>query len=91
MEVIGKYRLLGKLAEGGMAEVFLAQVEGPGGFLKPVVVKRVLPELSRDQSFVSMFMSEAKLVAQLNHPNIVQVYDFGLHEGSYFLVMEYVD
>ena len=91
MNNIGKYRLVRKLAEGGMAEVFLAQVEGPGGFMKPVVVKRVLPELSRDRSFIAMFMSEAKLVAQLNHPNIVQVFDFGLHEGSYFLVMEYVD
>ena len=91
MEAIGKYRLVRKLAEGGMAEVFLAQVEGPGGFQKPVVVKRVLPELSKDQQFVAMFLSEAKLVAQLNHPNIVQVFYFGFDRGSYYLVMEYVD
>ena len=84
-------QIIRKLAEGGMAEVFLAQVEGPGGFQKPVVVKRVLPELSKDQQFVAMFLSEAKLVAQLNHPNIVSVYDWGTYQNTYFMAMEYVE
>jgi serine/threonine-protein kinase len=88
---VGKYQLLGKLASGGMAEVYLAKAAGPRGFEKTLVVKRVLPHLAEDPSFVEMFFSEARLAALLNHPNIVQIFDFGEAEGAYFLAMEYID
>lgn len=89
--VLGKYQLVRKLASGGMAEVFLARAAGPMGFEKQVVVKRILPHLADEQNFISMFLSEARLAAQLNHPNVVQVFDFGETDGSYFLVMEFID
>jgi serine/threonine-protein kinase len=88
---IDKYRLLRKLATGGMAEVYLAQAAGPAGFQKTLVLKRILPHLAEDQAFVEMFLNEARLAALLNHPNIVQIYDLGEAEGSYFIAMEYVD
>ena len=88
---VGKYQLLHKLASGGMAEVFLAKAAGPQGFEKTLVVKRVLPHLVEDPSFVEMFFSEARLAALLNHPNIVQIFDFGESGGTYFLAMEYID
>ncbi|WP_342377690.1 protein kinase [Myxococcus stipitatus] len=88
---VGKYQLIRKLATGGMAEVFLAKAEGPGGFEKTLVLKRILPHLVEDPSFVEMFLEEAKLVAQLNHPNVVQIFDFGESEGTYFLAMELID
>ncbi|WP_163993502.1 serine/threonine protein kinase [Pyxidicoccus caerfyrddinensis] len=88
---VGKYQLIRKLAVGGMAEVFLAKAEGPGGFEKTLVLKRILPHLVEDASFVEMFLGEARLVAGLNHPHIVQIFDFGEAEGTYFLAMEYID
>jgi serine/threonine protein kinase len=88
---LGRYTLLRKLAVGGMAEVFLARANGPGGFAKRLVVKRVLPHLVEDPRFVEMFLSEATLAAQLNHPNVVQIFDFGEIEGQYYLAMEYID
>ena len=88
---LGKYQLLRKLATGGMAEVFLAKTDGPMGFEKLLVIKRILPHLAEDPQFVEMFLGEAKLAAQLNHPNLVQLFDFGEAEGSYFIAMEYID
>ena len=87
----GKYQLIRKLATGGMAEVFLARAAGPMGFEKTVVVKRILPHLADQDNFISMFLSEARLAAQLNHPNVVQVFDFGEADGVFFLVMELID
>ncbi|KFE71194.1 serine/threonine protein kinase [Hyalangium minutum] len=86
-----KYQLIQKLATGGMAEVFLAKSAGPMGFEKSLVVKRILPHLATESSFVDMFLSEARLAAQLNHPNIVQIFDFGEADGTYFIAMEYID
>jgi serine/threonine-protein kinase len=88
---LGKYQLIRKLAVGGMAEVYLAKAAGPGGFEKTLVLKRILPHLVEDASFVEMFLEEARLAAGLNHPHIVQIFDFGESEGSYFLAMEYID
>jgi len=88
---LGKYELVRPIATGGMAEVFLAKTEGPMGFAKTVVVKRIRPHLLEDPTFVEMFLGEAKLAAQLNHPNIVQIFDFGEAEGAYYIAMEYVD
>ncbi len=90
MEQIGRYAVERLLARGGMAEVYLGKAEGPGGFSKVVVIKRILPELAEDPAFVEMFLSEARLAATLSHPNVVQVFDFGEHGGQYFLAMEYI-
>lgn len=88
---LGRYELLDLLGTGGMAEVFRARCSGPGGFQRTVVVKRILPAHGRDQAFVKMFVSEAKILGMLHHPNVVQVYDFGESDGVLFLVLEYVD
>ncbi|QSQ27908.1 protein kinase [Pyxidicoccus parkwayensis] len=88
---LGKYQLVRKLASGGMAEVFLAKAAGPMGFEKTLVLKRILPHLAEDPAFVEMFLGEAKLAAQLEHPNVVQIFDFGEAEGSFFLAMELID
>ncbi|KFE63159.1 serine/threonine protein kinase [Hyalangium minutum] len=87
----GKYRLVKKLATGGMAEVFLAKAAGPMGFEKNLVIKRILPHLAEDPRFVEMFLAEARLAALLNHPNIVQIFDFGEFEETYYLAMEFID
>jgi eukaryotic-like serine/threonine-protein kinase len=88
---MGRYRLIRKLANGGMAEVFLARVEGPLGFEKRLVLKRLLPHLAEDPEYLGMFLDEARLVARLEHPNLVQLFDFGEEAGRYYLAMEYVD
>jgi serine/threonine-protein kinase len=88
---LGRYHLVRKIATGGMAEVFLAKVMGPGGFEKSMVIKRILPNLAKDPEFVAMFLQEARLAAQFGHPAVVQIFDFGEVNGSYFLAMEYVD
>jgi len=86
----GKYLLQRKLAEGGMAEVFLARQGGVEGFEKPVVIKRILPRLSGQQHFVDMFLNEAKVAARLSHPALCQVFDFGRVDGQYFIAMEFI-
>ena len=86
----GKYQLIDLIARGGMAEVYKAKSHGVEGFEKLVVIKRILPELSRDAAFVDMFINEAKIAVTLNHANIVQVFDLGRSEDSYFIAMEYV-
>jgi serine/threonine protein kinase/predicted ATPase len=92
----GRYRLLERLGQGGMAEVFKAKSYGVEGFEKILVIKRILPELSRRQDFVDMFVHEAKLAVRLSHANIVQVFDLGkapTAEGqpdAYYIAMEYV-
>jgi serine/threonine protein kinase len=86
----GKYRLIDRIAVGGMAEIFLAnQVDGEG-LETPVVIKRIRPHLSKHATFVKMFLNEARLAAQLNHPNIVQIHDLGKIGESYFIAMEYI-
>jgi serine/threonine protein kinase len=86
----GPYRLLARVAVGGMAEVFKAKRSGVEGFEKVVAVKRILPHLSDNKEFVDMFVDEAKMVAGLTHPNIVQIFDLGRIEKSYYIAMEYV-
>jgi serine/threonine protein kinase len=87
---IGQYQLLQKIDLGGMAEIFRARRVGPHGFEKIVAIKIILPHLSSDREFVAMFSSEAKVTAQLQHPNIVQIYDFGRDDDTYFIAMEYI-
>jgi eukaryotic-like serine/threonine-protein kinase len=86
-----RYRVLEKIAAGGMAEVFRAESAGLEGFKKTVAIKRVLPHLSEKKQFIGMFLDEARLSAHLNHSNCVQVFDIGVGDNTYFIVMEYVD
>jgi serine/threonine protein kinase len=100
-ETFGRYRLIERLGQGGMAEVFKAKSFGVEGFEKTLVIKRILPELAESQEFVDMFVHEAKLAVRLSHANIVQVFDLGIatqsngpgptQAGSYYMAMELVN
>src|SRR5258708_25918108 len=87
----GRFRLTERIGIGGMAEVFRAVVKGPQGWERELVVKRILPQLSGNSEFTKMFIREAKISALLVHPNIVQTFEFGEAEGTYFIAMEGVD
>lgn len=90
--VLGRYALQGKLAAGGMAEIWLARALGPDGFSKQVVVKRILPQLGTDPTVEALFKAEARVAARLDHPNLLHVFDFGReNDGALVLVMELVD
>lgn len=91
LEEFGNYYLLEKIAVGGMAELFKARQRGVHNFEKIVAIKRILPHLSDNDEFVRMFIDEAKLAAQLTHPNIVQIFDLGKAGGFYYIAMEFVD
>lgn len=86
----GRYILQEKLVTGGMAQLFKAKMTGSEGFGKPVVIKQILPHLAQEKDLVSSFINEAKLAALLQHPNIVQICDFGEMDESYFISMEYL-
>ncbi|MEM9072756.1 MAG: serine/threonine-protein kinase [Myxococcota bacterium] len=88
---IGRYEVLALLATGGMAEVFLARLKGAVGFQRAVVIKRMLPQLARDEEFRDMFVDEARIVARLSHPNIVHVHELISNDNELYLVMEYLE
>jgi len=88
---LGPYLIDEELAEGGMARVFRARLRGLGGFEKQLVIKQIKPELARDARFVELFVREANTLVALSHPHIVQVYELGAAEGTYYLSMEYVE
>ena len=90
MSSFGPYTLIRRLAVGGMAEIFLAKRDAPGGAAKVVALKHILPHLAGARDFVEMFLDESRIAAGLSHPNIVRISDLGEHDGSYFLAMEYV-
>lgn len=87
----GRYLLVEELAAGGMGQVYRAMLRGGPGFEKEVALKRVLRELGEDDEFVMRFGDEARIASTLSHGNIVQVFDFGEHEGEFYLAMEFVD
>ena len=87
----GQYVMIDKIATGGMAEVWKARMRGVEGFQKTVAIKKILPHLSDNQDFIEMFVDEAKLAAQLNHNNIIHIYDLGKIQNSYYIAMEYID
>src|SRR6187549_1405263 len=87
----GKYFLTEKLATGGMAEIFLGKLIGPGGFEKQLVIKQIHPALSGQRHFVDLFVAEAKTLVSLAHGNIVPVYELGVVDDTYFIAMEYID
>jgi eukaryotic-like serine/threonine-protein kinase len=87
----GKYMLVRKLAAGGMGEVFLAKQQGPEGFEKFLVIKRILSHHTDNPDYVDMFFAEARLAAKMSHSNIVQIFEMGEIDGAYFIAMEYVN
>ena len=91
LEQFGNYELLEKVAVGGMAELFKARERGGAEAGRIVAIKRILPHLSDNDEFVRMFIEEAKLAAQLDHPNIVQIYDMGKAGGSFYIAMAFID
>ncbi|GHG72574.1 serine/threonine-protein kinase [Comamonas sp. JC664] len=89
IETYGRYQLLKRLATGGMAQIYLARPQGADPD-KRVVVKRILPHLAENDDFVKMFLDEARIAARLNHPNVVQIFDLGAQDDSFFIAMEYI-
>jgi serine/threonine protein kinase len=90
LERFGKYLLMKQIAEGGMGEVFLARQRGLADVERMVVLKRIRPSLRDDDKFETLFLSEARITARLNHPNVVQLYEFGRIDESYFLTFEQI-
>ncbi|HEX9295256.1 MAG TPA: protein kinase [Polyangiaceae bacterium] len=88
--VLGRYRIVHRLATGGMGVIYLARSEGAKGFIKPVVIKRILPHLVGDEGLVGMFAREARIMSNLSHPGIVGILDFAEEQGAYLMVLEYV-
>jgi serine/threonine-protein kinase len=88
---IGRYQILDRLAIGGMAELFKATLTGDHGFEKLVAIKKILPHLANDRSFVEMFIDEARITAQLDHRHIVQVFELGTDADTPYIAMQYVD
>ena len=86
----GKYLILGRIAVGGMAELYQAKITSVEGFEKLVAIKKILPHLTQEKNLVDMFIDEAKLAAMLTHQNVVQIYDLGSLEGAYYIAMEYI-
>ena len=89
--LFGKYYLLELINVGGMAEVFKAKMFGVEGFEKIVAIKRILPEVAEDAEFIKMFVDEAKIAVKLQHPNVVQIFELGKIDGSYFIAMELIN
>lgn len=88
--VLGRYRIVQALARGGMGVVYLARTEGAAGFTRPVVIKRIIPDLAEDEATGQSFVREARILANLQHPGIVNVIDFDEEDGAYVMVLEYV-
>jgi serine/threonine protein kinase len=91
MDRIGPYLLQQKIARGGMAELFLADYLRRDGFKRRAAIKRILPHLAGNQDFIKMFTREARVAALLQHPNVVQIFDYGKIKNAYFIAMEYID
>ena len=87
---VGDYVLLGLIARGGMAEIYKAKKKGVKGFEKVIAIKKILSGYGEDDKFIEMLVDEAKIAAELSHPNIVQIYDLGRKDNYYFIAMEYV-
>src|SRR6185437_1537483 len=88
---LGRWEIMKRLGSGGMADVYLARARGEAGFAKQVAVKVMHPHLARNERAVEHFLDEARLAAQISHPNVVQIQDLGKIGNDYVIVMEYVD
>jgi eukaryotic-like serine/threonine-protein kinase len=91
LAAFGKYRLVAEIGQGGMAEVYLAVMEGPGSFTKLIALKILRPAFAEDPDGLAMFLDEARLAARLDHPNVVQTYEVGAAENRHYIAMEYLD
>ena len=89
-QLLGRYELIYLLGQGGMGEVHLARIRGAAGFEKLCIVKTIIPQRGADPQFNDRFQHEAKLLVQLTHSNIAQVYDMGDAEGRLFMAIEYI-
>jgi serine/threonine-protein kinase len=87
---LGRYRVVDEIGIGGMASVHLARMDGPGGFQKWVAIKKIHSHLVEDESFVQMFLDEARVAARISHPNVATVFDLGKHDTTYWIAMEYL-
>jgi serine/threonine-protein kinase len=87
---LGRYRVVDEIGIGGMASVHLGRMDGPGGFQKWVAIKRIHPHLVEDDSFIQMFLDEARIAARISHPNVATVFELGKHEDTYWIAMEYL-
>ncbi len=90
VERLGRYLLCFEMASGGMASIYLARAAGPAGFEKLVALKRIHPHLAKQKAFVDMFLDEARIASQINHPNVCPVFDFGEADGTYYIAMEFL-
>src|SRR6201986_218284 len=88
---LDRYELIGEIASGGMATVFLARLAGVGGFHRFVAIKRLHPHLAEEEEFVEMFLDEARLAAGIHHPHVVPILEVGQSDSGYYLVMEYIE
>jgi serine/threonine-protein kinase len=88
--MFGRFEILGRIAFGGMAEIFLGRETTQVGASRLLAIKRILPHVADDPKFVEMFLDEARLAIQLSHPNICHIYEFGGLEGAYFIAMEWI-
>jgi serine/threonine protein kinase len=88
---VDRYELVGEIASGGMATVYLARLTGVGGFQRFVAMKRLHPHLASEKEFVEMFLDEARIAARIHHPNVVPILEVGASQAGYFLVMEYIE
>ena len=91
IEHFGKYQILERVAQGGMAEIYKARMEGIGGFNRLFAIKRILPNLSQNKEYIDLLVDEAKVAGLLSHANIVQILDLGEVSGQYYVAMEYVN
>ena len=89
--MLGQYRLLARLGTGGMAEVFLARIEGAAGFTKYLAIKKMRAELTSHREFIDLFVEEARTASLLSHPNVVQIHELANVDGQYFMIMEYLE
>src|SRR5215471_11779157 len=87
---LGRYRVVDEIGIGGMASVHLGRMDGPGGFQKWVAIKRIHPHLVEDESFIQMFLDEARVAARISHPNVATVFELGKYEDTYWIAMEYL-
>src|SRR5688572_250229 len=88
---IGRYRVLCELGHGGMAVLYLARAVGPAGFERLFAIKTIHDQLTRERSFIDMFLDEARLAARVNHPHAVPVYEVGEDDGVYYIAMDFVN
>lgn len=88
---VGRYELIHRLAHGGMATVYLGRAKGKAGFEKVVAVKVIHPHLAAEAEFVGMFLDEARIAARIHHPHVVEILDLGESNGSYYMVMEFIE